>query len=155
MNPRPAIQYIVDTLPQHRGDRYRTRPLDGVDTVTVHHTVSSSGPHAIALYHINHNEWPGIGYHFTISADGTISQTNELTTESYHDRNNRSSIGVAFIGDFRTAAPTDDALRAGRALIAWLREQVPTITQVVGHRDRPTNSTACPGDALHDLLETF
>ena len=69
--------------------------------------------------------WPGIGYHYFIHADGSIDQTNELETVSYHVfQHNTYTIGVAFAGSFMNGqAPTSAQIRSGAHLIAWLMQE--------------------------------
>lgn len=145
---------IVDELPKHATLKYATRPLTGITTLTIHHTVSppDRSIESIASYHVNSNGWPGIGYHFVIKDDGRIYQTNYLETKSYHAGSytapgdeNAVSVGVTLQGDFTNDPPPQAQLDAARELVAYLKGVLPSVTAVLGHRQMPGASTACPG----------
>ncbi len=154
--PSPAIHDIVERLPRHPVLRYERRSANKITHVAVHHTATlpSIGPSRIAELHVNADPdrgkeaWPGIGYHYFIHADGTIDQTNELETVSYHVfQHNTYTIGVAFAGSFMNGqTPTSAQIRSGAHLIAWLmQEQKIPLARVYGHREFPENVTVCPG----------
>lgn len=145
---------IVDELPKHATLKYATRPLTGITTLTIHHTVSppDRSIESIASYHVNSNGWPGIGYHFVIKDDGRIYQTNYLETKSYHAGSytapgdeNAVSVGVTLQGDFTNVPPPQAQLDAARELVVRLKNVLPSVTAVLGHRQMPGASTACPG----------
>jgi hypothetical protein len=81
--------------------------------------------------------WPGIGYHYFITGEGVIQQTNELTTQSKHAGNyDPVAIGVCFAGDFTNAVPTQAQIEAGARLISWLLPQFGlTIAVVNGYKE--------------------
>lgn len=152
--PTLEIIDIVDELPKHATLKYATRPLTGITTLTIHHTVSppDRSIESIASYHVNSNGWPGIGYHFVIKDTGIIYQTNYLETKSYHAGSyaapgdeNAVSVGVTLQGDFTNAPPPQAQLDAARELVAHLKSVLPSVTAVLGHRQMPGASTACPG----------
>ena len=138
---------VVDELPKHPTKKYRTRDIDDITTMVVHHTVSPAdrATSSIAQYHVSHHDWPGIGYHFMIGADGLIEQTNYLSTISYHASDgNPYSIGICLKGDFTYEQPTEKQLDALYWLINELQAQY-GFELVLGHKEVPGNSTACPG----------
>jgi hypothetical protein len=155
------IDVIVDDLPQHPTKNYSYRDLSDITHLTIHHTVSPPDRPiwGIAQYHVDHHDWPGIGYHYVIGDDGKISQTNYLTTKSYHAGSyaapgdeNLFSVGIALQGDFTNAPPPQAQLDAARALVAHLRGLLPNPLAVVGHRQMPGAATACPGATYQDWL---
>ena len=145
---KPPIQDITDELPKHPTKRYNTRRLEDITHIAVHHSgVDPSVPvERIARYHVENLDWPGIGYHFEIASDGTIHQTNKLTTVSYHaSEANAYAIGVCFAGDFTSTIPTEAQLRSGGHLIAWLLQKLNLpLDRVQGHKYFV--NTRCPGD---------
>ncbi len=162
--PRPPIRDVVDELPKHPDKRYPTRSLSDITHIAVHHSAASPNipVEAIARYHVEHNKWPGIGYHFYIGPDGTIYQTNRLTTMSNHVyMNNAYTVGICVAGNFQHTLPTPAQLQATAHLIAWLTQllNIP-LDHVKGHREFPHNEehTSCPGDEWlggfrwHDML---
>ncbi len=162
--PRPPIRDVVDELPKHPEKTYPTRSLSDITHIAVHHSAASPNipVEAIARYHVEHNKWPGIGYHFYVGPDGTIYQTNRLTTMSNHVyMNNAYTVGVCVAGNFQETLPTPAQLQATAHLIAWLTRllNIP-LEHVKGHREFPHNEshTTCPGDEWlggfrwHDML---
>ncbi len=144
----PPIENIVTQLPQNPGQKYSRRSLSEINTIVVHHTgvPAEISAERIADFSVKKNNWPGIGFHYLINADGTIQQTNDLTTVSYHaGEQNQSSVGIAFAGNFNDAVPTPPQIAQGGHLIAWLLGtlQLP-LSAVRGHKELA--STPCPGE---------
>ena len=163
MPPPPAIEIIdiVDDLPKHATKKYALRLPTDITTLTIHHTVSppDRSIESIAAYHVDSNDWPGIGYHFVLKDNGRIYQTNYLTTKSYHAGSsaapgdeNAISVGIALQGDFTNAPPPQAQLDAARQLVAYLRGELVNVTDVLGHRQMPGASTACPGATWQQWL---
>ena len=163
MPPPPTIEIIdiVDDLPKHATKKYALRLPTDITTLTIHHTVSppDRSIESIAAYHVDSNDWPGIGYHFVLKDDGRICQTNYLTTKSYHAGSsaapgdeNAISVGIALQGDFTNVPPPQAQLDAARQLVAYLRGELVNVTDVLGHRQMPGASTACPGATWQQWL---
>ena len=144
---RPAIQDLVDTLPKHATLKYTSRPLSDIQTLVIHHSAvpPTVGPKRIAEYHVNSQNWPGIGYHFLIADDGIIYQTNRLETVSYHAAKvNPRGVGICFLGNFMKQVPPPAQLQAGAHLIAWLLQELKLDLETVkGHQEYM--QTSCPG----------
>jgi len=148
--PPPEIKDVVAQLPTHPINRYRTRSLDRITHLTIHH---SAGPanipvEQIAAYHVKDQNWPGIGYHFAIGPDGTIYQTNKLETISYHAGvANDYTVGICLEGDFQNGVlPTPAQMQSVAHLAAWLalKLKIP-LDNIKGHKEFPENPTMCPG----------
>lgn len=145
---KPPIQYIVDRLPRHETERYAQRSRSEIQSLIIHH--SAAPPtilgEQIAAYHIRKWDWPGIGYHFLVAADGTIYQTNALETVSNHAAaQNQSSVGICFPGDFMVEVPPPEQLIAGAHLVAWLMQDLSLGEEAIqGHRE--VMRTNCPGN---------
>jgi len=143
------IHDIVNELPKHPTKEYKSRPLESITHLVVHHTVSPPDRSiaSIAEYHVNSNGWPGIGYHFVVRANGEIYQTNQLRTISHHTANQNSySIGIALQGDFTAKPPPAKQLEAAKWLIGWLKQELPKVKAIQPHRGMPGQATACPGE---------
>ena len=99
----PGTRDCRDKLIRHPYKTYDGRPLNAIQKIAVHHSLTSSGSaESFARYHVKHNGWPGIGYHFVIEKDGTVKWCNDLEIKCYHVGNsNRMSIGICLVGDFR------------------------------------------------------
>ena len=143
----PPIQDVIDKLPTHETEEYEARPLEDIRYLVIHHSAvpASVGPTQIAVYHIRKHDWPGIGYHYVVAADGTLYQTNALETKSYHAaKANPYSVGICFLGDFTKAVPPAAQMQAGAHLVAWLLGELDLpVDSIKGHKD--LMGTACPG----------
>lgn len=120
---QPTIQDLVDALPKHASARYPTRSPADINQIVIHHTATGPTitPQRIAEYQVRTLNKPGITYHFFITADGVIYQTNRLETVSDHAfSRNQGSVGVCFAGNFTSSIPTAAQLKAGGQLCAWL-----------------------------------
>lgn len=155
--PTHEIQDIVDDLPKHATKVYPTRSLQDITTLTIHHTVSPPDRpiEQIAAYHVDHNGWPGIGYHYVIKDTGEIFQTNYLETKSYHAGSynapgdeNLWSVGIALQGDFTLSPPPQAQLDAAKWLVELLKGPLLglQLNSVLGHREMPGAQTQCPGN---------
>lgn len=143
------VKDITNKLPRDRWRRYSSREMEQIDTVVVHHSATSSGtPEAYARYHVEKRGWPGIGYHYVIQKDGTIYQTNQLDTISYHTSGqNTNSIGICLTGDYDKQEPVQIQLQKCAQLIAALRQN---FTQELKIRSHAAYSTkTCPGKNIN------
>jgi N-acetyl-anhydromuramyl-L-alanine amidase AmpD len=144
----PAIQDLIDKLPRHATKKYNSRKLSDIQTLVIHHSavVPSVGPKRIAEYHVNKEDWPGIGYHYLVGDDGIVYQGNALTTVSYHAASvNPRGVGICFLGSFQTEVPPPAQLKSGAQLVAWLLQELKLDLDVVkGHQE--FMQTACPGN---------
>lgn len=100
--------------------------------------------------HVEVNHWRFIGYHYYIRRNGKVEATRPLARIGAHAKgHNAFSIGICYEGgldaeghfaDTRTPAQK----KAMAELIIRLKQQFPTIVQLVGHRDLPGVQKACP-----------
>lgn len=145
---QPTIQDLVDELAKHETKRYNTRSRSEIQTLVIHHSAVPAriGPKSIANYHVARLDWPAIGYHFVVSADGVIHQTNTLETVSSHAAKvNPRSVGICFLGNFNAEIPPPVQLQAGAHLAAWLMQELGVaLDDVKGHQE--FMDTACPGN---------
>jgi hypothetical protein len=147
---RPDIVDVAASLPRHGSRTYPLRTLSDIRYIVIHHSGASSdvGVRAIAGEHVVANDWPGIGYHFVISADGTIFRTQDLTVVCHHARQfNPVSVGVALLGDLSSGQPTAEQLRSAADLVAGLLSDLGLPPDAVrGHREMVP--TPCPGETF-------
>ena len=130
----PPIQNITNQLKRDPNKQFPTRPLSEIQMIVIHHTAVAPtvGADRIAEHRVDKQDWPGIGYHYFVTHDGQIQQTNELTTVATHAGDyNPISIGVCFAGDFTQTGPTPAQIDAGAQLIAWLLRQFNLSLQAV------------------------
>lgn len=103
---------------------------------------------SIRNYHIKHNGWSDIGYHYVIYRDGSIHVGRPIDLAGAHcDGHNANTIGIAYVGglnddgrgcDTRTKEQKKAILSLCRALLIAF----PTIHHITGHREH--NATECP-----------
>ena len=130
----PSIKDLTDSLPTHPSKTFDTRPLSQIEYLIIHHTATRADLPAerIARYQVQQQDRPGIAYHFYITGDGTVYQTNRLETVSNHAYGSSAvGVGIAFAGDFSDLVPTPTQLDNGARLIAHLLQQLSLGTQSI------------------------
>jgi hypothetical protein len=139
-------------LPTHPTDKYIVRSESVIKRIIVHHTATVvSTWENVARYHVEHNGWPGVGYHFGIMPDGSVRYLGDVNTRRYHaGPANTDSIGISFMGNYMTDLPTTAALNALALLRSTLEKYLGRTLDMQGHRD--VSETACPGDNLYAVL---
>lgn len=133
---------------------------------TIHHTVTptrdSISPERrlrlIQAFHMNSNGWCDIGYNYLVSRDGRVWRGRGGNYLGAHASNaNYMNVGIAFMGDHRTARATRHQLGQAARLIVRLRQRGYPISlnrrDIKGHREH--GGTTCPGDALYGQLGTI
>jgi hypothetical protein len=155
--------------------------ISPIDKIVIHHTainVNSADPaqsvRDIYNYHkylcgnnngsyptncTIENTWQDIGYNYLIDPYGNIyeGRTGDNGTIGAHAYlSNYGSIGIAIMGNYSYIEPSAASLNSLKHLLASLSvaNQISLIWQgtVFGHRDRPNNSTACPGQKFYEML---
>ena len=100
--------------------------------------------------HVEVNHWRFIGYHFYIRKDGRVEETRPLARMGAHAKGyNAHSIGICYEGGLdKQGHPADtrtpEQVMAMKRLVVQMKQQFPTIKQVLGHRDLPGVQKACP-----------
>ena len=114
--------------------------------VIVHHSLSPDGvtrnADAIRRYHVEHNGWSDVGYHFLVELIGSCYESvtgRPITQNGAHCKElgmNRNSIGVCLIGNFDIAVPNPAQLAELVNLIKHLMSEykIPA-RNVLGHRE--------------------
>jgi hypothetical protein len=138
----------------------------------IHHTVTPNNPEdpayivrAIYQYHALSRGWGDIGYNFLIDRQGNIYEGRkggDGVVGIHAGDYNYGSIGIALLGDYRTAEMTPAMKEALVSLMAWEADRFGINPQessyfvhrafpnIVGHRD--LWSTVCPGDKVYKVL---
>jgi hypothetical protein len=149
---RPILDLTAE-LPRHPTRSYPMRSLGDIRYLVLHHTGAPADvtPEMIAREHVQANGWPGIGYHYVVSAAGDIFRTQDITVVTHHARQfNPVSVGLALSGDFTSSVPTPDQLDATAEVLARLRLDLGLPpTSLRGHREMVP--TPCPGDTFMSL----
>ncbi|XP_017844219.1 peptidoglycan-recognition protein SD [Drosophila busckii] len=111
---------------------------------------------AIQSFHMNGLKYSDISYHYLIGGNGKVyagrssSQRGAIAVG-----NNAGSLGIAFIGNFDAAAPTEAAVAAAQALLqhAVAQGELKADYKLLGHCQ--LSATKSPGDALFALLKKW
>lgn len=144
-----------NTLKKHATKTYSTRSLSAVKYIVVHHSLTTSGTaEAFANYHVDTNDWPGIGYHFVIEKDGDIDWCHDLEVKSYHVGNsNGKAVGVCLVGDFRKELPTPLQMNSLYKLLdALMIDLNVPVSNVTGHSEMPGYDwKPCPVISMNEL----
>ena len=138
----PPIEDITDRLPRHREKRFDRRTLDQIQYLVIQHSVLPGDfpPEKIANYLVETRQWPGIGYHFYITSDGKMYQTNPLETVCYFAganlQYNPLGVCICFAGNFTDEVPTAAQLSSGGKLLAFLMQDLHLpIESIKGHKE--------------------
>lgn len=148
---------------------YRT-----VTHVIIHHTVTENTSsdwaavvRSIWQFHTFNNGWGDIGYNFLIDPNGVVYEGRaggDRAVGGHFCGQNNGTLGVAMIGTFTSARPTQRALNALNNLLAWKMDAFnidPTarsyhasstlnLYNISGHRDGC--QTACPGSGMYGVI---
>jgi hypothetical protein len=139
---RPPIEDITTRLRRHPVKRFDRRTRDQIKHLVIQHSVLPGDFPAgkIADFLVEKRQWPGIGYHFYITSDGKIYQTNDLETVCYFAGSNvqQNPLGacICFAGNFTNEVPTAAQLSSGGKLLAFLmRDLRLPMGSIRGHKE--------------------
>ena len=124
-----------------------------ITEIVVHCSATETGSAAsIRRYHMQHNGWLDIGYHYVINLDGRVENGRKLSTPGAHcPEVNKTSIGICLIGIDEFTEAQEENLRL---LINDLQEQYGPL-EVYGHREFKSaqkQGKTCPSDQIMDFL---
>jgi len=138
---------VSGTLPQNPAKAYPMRTHADIKRMILHHTATPPNitVERIAQFQVNDRGLPGITYHFCVTAEGKVYQTQYLETVANHaGEHSRDSVGVCLIGNFTSAPPPQAQLNAAATLLAQLCLQLGlTADQIVGYSE--IERTQSPG----------
>ena len=136
------MEDVTTSLRQHPVKRFDRRTLDQIKYLVIQHSVLPGGfpPEKIANFLVEKKQWPGIGYHFYITSDGKIYQTNHLETVCYFAganlQYNPLGVCICFAGNFTAEVPTAAQLSSGGKLLAFLMQDLHLpIEGIKGHKE--------------------
>ncbi|XP_056006494.1 peptidoglycan-recognition protein SC2-like isoform X2 [Ostrea edulis] len=110
----------------------------------------------IQHFHMDTRGWDDIGYSFLVGQDGNIYEGRGWDHVGAHTLHyNTSGYAASFMGNFMTHPPNDASLTAVKKLIDYGISQgyIAATYKLYGHRD--VGNTACPGDALYPIIQTW
>ena len=118
--------------------------LKKVDSIALHHADCDNGVKDIERMHINKG-WRAIGYNFFVAFDGTVYEGRGFNLGAGVENQNGHIISICFQGDYHdiNREMPDSQFNAGIDIINYVKEKVPSIKKIAGHRD--FMATACPG----------
>lgn len=109
----------------------------------------------IRRWHIRHNGWSDIGYHYVVHLDGSVHAGRpEAKIGAHCAGHNADSIGVCYVGGLAADGKTPKDTRtpaqkeALRQLVGRLKTRYPNAT-LHGHRE--FSSKYCPSFHIKDL----
>ncbi|KAJ4918321.1 hypothetical protein JOQ06_026366 [Pogonophryne albipinna] len=133
------------------------------ERVIIHHTDTPSCSSrsecvsrvaSIQDWHMTERKWDDIGYNFLVAADGTVFEGRGWGAVGAHAKgNNHDSLGIAFIGNFKSEAPNCEALASVKQLLQFGVSEgfIKPQFGLCGHRD--VGTTECPGEKLYGVLK--
>ncbi len=149
----PAVPVSIEaedvsaTLTQHSSKSYPMRTHADIKRIIVHHTATPPNVtvQRIAEFQVKNRGLPGIAYHFCVTDQGRVFQTQYLETVSAHaGAHSQDSVGVCLIGNFMNAAPPKTQLNATAPLLAQIATMLGlSADQIFGYNEIVT--TGSPG----------
>lgn len=129
--------------------------------LVVHHSLTEDGDtknwNAIRKYHIEHNGWSDIGYHYGIEkvrGEITLQYGRPVNKPGAHVKGmNSKTIGICVVGNYDKRAPSTEKLQKLEILVRQLQRtfHVPS-KNVIGHWEaqrllglEPHERKSCPG----------
>ncbi|XP_035232037.1 peptidoglycan recognition protein-like isoform X2 [Stegodyphus dumicola] len=107
-------------------------------------------------FHMDDKGWWDIAYSFLIGGDGRVYVGVGWHNAGEHTINyNTISIGVAFMGNFSSIAPSEQMIAAGKYLIDCGIEKGYLTPTVEVHGDRDVTCTESPGDRLYAIIKQW
>jgi N-acetyl-anhydromuramyl-L-alanine amidase AmpD len=144
----PDIKDIAAQLAHHQTKRYDTRSVEAIRHLVMHHSGVAPETTAwdLADVYVNNFDWPGLGFHYFVTAEGVIQQTNALTTVSWHAKaGDAAGVGICLAGNFDDAVPSPTQIRATAHLCAYLLQEFGLGNGALkSHKDYA--DTDCPGE---------
>lgn len=148
----------VSLLERYSGTS-RLRKEDRITTIVIHHDAGRrpSTPEKVIprldSYDRQHDDTGGFPYHYVIDPWGKVYKCRKTTEITAHARGgNTTGLGVMLMGYFHRdknyagEKPTAAQIKSLKLLVAEIRQNVPSITKVLAHKDVLGSRTACPGN---------
>lgn len=140
-----------ETIPMHPDpeNRYARREPQEIEYLVIHHSAGNpkTRPEGIARYHIEHDGYPSIAYHFYVWWNGEaveVAYCVDLGRISYHAKQaNRRGVGICLAGNFTATPPPLAQIEAAHTIVAEIQYQLGWFVPVLPHRTFV--QTACPG----------
>lgn len=159
---------IINAIHKYRPrGAWQQRTVKNIQKLVIHHSAAdaSNNPeerlNQIMGWHLaNSPQWMGLSYHYVITKNGNIYQTNNHEDLTWHDGVNSNSLAILVDGYFHAPnnnQPTNQQLESLEFLLTELSTKHPEfpagnnpLQDILGHRD--VSATACPGDILYPKM---
>lgn len=155
----------IDLRPQYSDVGYGQRPLDFIQDLIVHHSVTNVADplediRKIHDYDVNSHGWPGFSYHFAIDRAGLVYYCGDVLTVRYHTASSHSTGGISdanwhgvaivVLGNYEDGTHSFDGVlkSALDKLYANLQFSLGRFIPFSPHRF--WTATACPGQLIMD-----
>lgn len=157
----PATPLSIHPRPLPYVQQLRSRSLDAIDLVVLHCTelpdLATARDYGERIHYPDSQT--GNSGHFYIDRDGALHQYVPLDRIAHHVRgHNANSIGIELVNRGRwphwlhsrhqamTDVYPDAQIEALIALLAWLRQQLPSLERIAGHEDLDTEQVPASDD---------
>lgn len=133
----------------------KEKTMRDIDYIVIHHSGTEDGSTndwgAIRRWHINHNKWKDIGYHFGIEKIGNMFDWEVLVGRPL-DQNgahapgrNQDSIGICFVGNYDMVVPSNEMIKIAvkRLIVPLMKTFDIPVKNILKHSN--VNATNCPG----------
>jgi N-acetylmuramoyl-L-alanine amidase len=123
--------------------------LRTVNTIVVHHAASPRnwGVEDLRKFHVESRGWVDVGYHYVISADGTMRIGRPVWDVGAHAvGHNTNTVAIVLIGDLSKTPPPQEQLGGLVTLLCDLALMFGVKRgSILGHNELSGTSTLCPG----------
>lgn len=180
--PQPVISRTGWGCPDGQNAPQWSPQYTTITHFIVHHTATpntdtdwAARVRSIWQYHTNTLGWGDIGYNYLIDPNGVIYEGRaggDGSIGAHFSCMNSKTMGIALIGTFTSANPSNNAVNSLKNLLAWKADTLNidpdgwgyhnpsalTMWNISGHRDGNDSDygcpsgTTCPGDVLYGLL---
>ncbi len=118
------------------------------------------GAKEIRSWHVNERKWRDIGYHFVVRRSGEVEIGRPIEMQGAHARgHNSTSVGVCWVGGTDSDMNPENNMTKPQEAELWCTVQNLMLIygikkdQVVGHRDLPGVSKACPSFDVKEWID--
>jgi N-acetyl-anhydromuramyl-L-alanine amidase AmpD len=159
------VKNLIRELEWHPTKRWSVRSLNRINKIIIHQELAEGTIESVNQYHIHPNHisnegCPHFCYHYGIRRNGEIIQANELSSVTWHTKdNNPAGIGIMLAGNFEgpghnlgTKEPSAEQMKALEELSSFLINSLMLNNQsIYGHYH--FGKPVCPGYIVKKCIE--
>jgi N-acetyl-anhydromuramyl-L-alanine amidase AmpD len=135
-----------------------------IDKIIIHCSATPPtmdiGAKEIRSWHVNERKWRDIGYHFVVRRSGEVEIGRPIEMQGAHaSGHNSTSVGVCWAGGVDKDMNPENNMTKEQEAELWCTVQNLMLIygikkdQVVGHRDLPGVSKACPSFDVKEWID--